>query len=297
MQIINFLFYYCLILPCSYLPFGVLYVISDGLYWLVYKVFGYRKKVVFNNLNLSFPHKTPAEIEAIAQNFYHHFCDILVESLKAFSISKVELCKRFRCTNPEVFDDFFEQGRSVILVGGHFNNWEYLAVQIQLQLRHQVVGLYQPLKNRFFDQKMQQTRGRFGLELVSVKKVKLLFDTLKAEQPKLIVFGSDQSPSNAEKAYWLRFLNQETAVLFGTEKFAVGCDVPVFYGQINKLKRGFYTLDFKLITAHPQATNTGDITQIHTAMLEQTIIDNPPFWLWTHRRWKHKNPNATTLNL
>ncbi len=294
MAALNFLLYFCIILPVSLLPFFVLYRLSDLLFWLFYYVLRYRRKVVENNIRHSFPQKEKSEQQEIVRNFYRHFCDLFVESLKLFTISKKSVLSRLHVVNPALADKYFANGKSVILVGGHYNNWELLAVAIDAQLKHHCVALYKPLTNKFFDIRMRRTRGKFGLEMLSIRETGNFFENRKAEL-NAVIFGSDQAPGNPRKAYWMKFLNQDTAVLFGTEKYARDYNLPVLYGRINKVSRGHYTFELELITDDPKSMKYGAITEAHTMLLEKDINRHPQYWLWSHRRWKHKKPPAEEI--
>ncbi len=289
MIVFNALLYYLVIIPISLLPFPLLYILSDGLYVLFYYMLGYRKKVVLQNIRNSFPDKTEKEHIEICKKFYKHFCDLVVESLKTFTISEKEVLKRVICINPEVIDKYFDQNRSVIIAGGHYNNWEIFAVAVDALIKHKTVGIYKPLSNKYFDDKMRSTRGKYGLEMISTKDVKTFFDK-HINVLTATIFGTDQSPSNPNNAYWMKFLNQDTGVLFGAEKFAKEYNYPVIYGRLNKLKRGHYSLDFTDVTDTPKETAHGEITEKITLLLEKDIQAIPQYWLWTHRRWKHKRP-------
>jgi KDO2-lipid IV(A) lauroyltransferase len=291
MIVFNALLYYLVIIPVSLLPFPLLYALSDGLYILFYYMLGYRKKVVLQNIRNSFPDKTEKEHIEICKKFYRHFCDLVVESLKTFTISEKEVLKRVIFTNPEVIDKYFDQKRSVIIAGGHYNNWELFAVAVDALIKHKTVGIYKPLSNKYFDGKMRGTRSKYGLEMISTKEVKPFFDT-HINVLTATIFGIDQSPSNPNNAYWMKFLNQDTGVLFGSEKFAKEYNYPVVYGRINKLKRGHYSLDFTVVTDTPTETAYGEITEKITLLLEKDIEAIPQYWLWTHRRWKHKRPEG-----
>ncbi|MES2285024.1 MAG: lysophospholipid acyltransferase family protein [Bacteroidota bacterium] len=291
MIVFNALLYYLVIIPISLLPFPLLYALSDGLYILFYYILGYRKKVVLQNIRNSFPDKTEKEHIEICKKFYRHFCDLVVESLKTFTISEKEVLKRVICINPEVIDKYFDQKRSVIIAGGHYNNWELFAVAVDALIKHKTVGIYKPLSNKYFDGKMRSTRGKYGLEMISTKEVKTFFDT-HTNVLTATIFGTDQSPSNPNNAYWMKFLNQDTGVLFGAEKFAKEYNYPVVYGRLNKLKRGHYSLDFTDVTDTPKETAHGEITEKITLLLEKDIQAIPQYWLWTHRRWKHKRPEG-----
>lgn len=279
--------YYLIIIPFSWLPLAVTYRIADLLYVVFFHITGYRKKVVYDNMKRSFPEKSEAEIQKLMKAFYSHFTDLFVESLHLFSISEREAKERFVFKNPEIFHKHFSEGRNVILAGGHYNNWEMFAVTVAAAMKHKTIALYKPLSSMFFDKKMRETRGKYGLNLVSTKKVKELF-TEMIKEPSMVIFATDQSPRNPNKAHWTTFLNQDTAVLFGTEKYAIEYDCPVYYGRILKVSRGHYVIDFKLVTEHPRDTQTGEITEAHTRMLEADILREPQYWLWSHRRWKHR---------
>lgn len=289
MIIANYLLYYLVIIPISLLPFKVLYGISDLMYVLFYRVIGYRKKVVVENIQKSFPGKTAEERKEIAKKFYHHFCDLIVESLKIFTISESQIHERMICKNPELINKYFDQNKSVIIAGGHINNWELFAVAIDDAVKHQTIGIYKPLTNKFFDDKMKKTRSKYGLRMISTKIVSTVFEEEKNNLTATI-FATDQSPSNPNNCYWTTFLNQDTGVPFGTEKFSRQYNMPVIYGRINKEKRGHYTFEFLTACDNPQQTAPGEITENITQLIEKNILEAPEFWLWSHRRWKHKRP-------
>jgi Kdo2-lipid IVA lauroyltransferase/acyltransferase len=289
MNIVNRLLYYLVILPISSLPFPLLYALSDFLFFMLYHVTGYRKGVVMGNIERSFPEKTAMEHKDICRKFYHHFCDLVLESLKTFTISEKEIKKRVIFKNPEVADRFFEQGRSVIFAGGHYNNWEIFAVAVDEMIRHKAIGIYKPLSNKYFDEKMRNTRSKYGLYMISTRDVKKVFDE-EAGRLTATIFAIDQSPSNPDNCYWMEFLHQDTGILFGAEKYAKEYNYPVIYGRINKEKRGHYSFELFVVTENPKETAYGEITEKATKMLEQDIRNQPEYWLWTHRRWKHKKP-------
>lgn len=278
--------YYGLILPVSLLPYPLLYLISDIIYLILYKILAYRKTVVMTNLKNSFPEKSKEEINEIMRKFYRHLCDIIVESLKGFTISEKQLRKRLIIKNPEFSNQFAKEGKSIIFVGGHYNNWEICAQACAMYSEHKLIGIYKPLSNKFLNNKIYISRSKYGMNLVSMKQTKKSFT--KEEKPKAIVFGSDQNPSNPKRAYWMSFLNQDTAVLFGAEKYAKEYDYPVVYVSISKIKRGYYQAEYSLVTEHPTKEPHGRITEDFTKKLEQDIINQPQYWLWSHKRWKHK---------
>lgn len=282
--------YYLVIIPLSYLPFGVLYFIADFIYLIVYKVIGYRRKVVFQNIRNSFPEKTPEECKKIEKEFYSHLSDIVVESIKAFSISKEKCNKRMIVRNPEIFDPYYEKGQSIIAIGGHNGNWEMYAVAGAIQLKHRVEALYTAFQNKFFDTKMRESRSRFGLKMIPTSAKRELDPD--SGKPKLAIFGIDQCPRKTQRVHWMRFLNQETAVQFGAEKYARTHNTPVFFGNIYKVKRGHYEVEYELICDDPAKMKHGEIIAEGTKRLEKVILNQPAYWLWSHKRWKHSREAA-----
>ncbi len=281
------LLYYLVIKPLSLLPFWLLYRLSDGLYIILYRCLQYRKGVVRTNLENSFPHKTSKEIGQIEKAFYRHFCDLIVESIRLFSISESELKRRNKVLNPEALNQLYDEGRSVILVGGHFNNWETGAAILSSYVKHHIVGIYAPLSNPFFNAKILKSRERFGMEMLSKKSVKEGFESNKSILTATI-FATDQSPTHSKNVHWTTFLNQPSAVLIGAERFAKYYDYPLVFVYIKKVKRGYYELEGKLLDKNPNKTKEGELTELHTRWLENQIIETPQFWLWTHKRWKRK---------
>lgn len=287
--------FYLVILPVSKLPFWMLYLLSDFLYLVLYKVIGYRTKVVRENLSNSFPNKSEKEIVALEAKFYSHLCDLVVESLKAFSISLEEAKLRMKDRNIEVVNQYYKQGRQVVLVGGHYGNWELFAITIGATTAHSTVALYTPLKNQSINEKITKSRSKYGLEMLAIKDIKEKLTSIDAKLY-AIIFGADQSPRKSQRAYWMNFLNQETGVQFGTEKFAKEFDAVVVFVTIYKTKRGYYELQYDLITDQANQEEFGYISKTHTQMLEKVIQQQPEHWLWSHRRWKHKRPEGEVLN-
>lgn len=284
-------FYYLLLKPLSKLPLSILYYLSDVIFFLLYHLTGYRKAVVTKNLRNSFPNKSAAEIESIQKAFFQHLCDIIIESIKLFSISEQELKMRFRVINPELLNDYYHQKRSVILVGGHYNNWEFAAISLDLLVLHQAIGIYAPLSDKFFNRKMAESRTKYGVQVITKSKVQ---DSFNSNRNKLTmtIFGADQSPTYSKRVHWTKFLNQDTAVHVGTELFARKFDYPVVFIRIDKVKRGFYEAKLELLHDNPKSTISGEISDLHTKHLEKIIIEQPEYWLWSHKRWKRQKTEA-----
>lgn len=287
--------YYLILLPLSKLPLSALYKLSDFMYLVLYRGLGYRTKVVFGNLRNSFPEKSEVEIKAIGDEFYRFFCDQLVETIRLFSMSKEELYERCKMKDIELFHRHFAEGRSVIIAGGHYNNWELVAMGLCAQVPHEGVALYHPLKNQFFNQKLQDSRSRFGLEMVPTRDSRTFFADNK-ERLIATVFGTDQAPSNPRNAYWTIFLNQETPVFWGSERYAKEYDWPVVFIKVNRVGRGYFTVETLDVSSDPRSTAEGEITETHTRILEKIIREKPDYWLWTHRRWKRTRPEDVPLH-
>ena len=281
------------VLPLSYLPLAVLYLFSNFLSFIFINIFPYRKIVIEQNIRNSFPQYTDAEVNALIKKFYRHFTDTLVEGIKNLSISEKQLRKRLIVKNPELMEQLYNQKRNVILVSGHYNNWEWLISAQNFLFKHQAFGIGMPLSNKFWNEKVNQRRERFGMKVVSSSNYKVKFQTFKKKPYAVLTLG-DQSPAHSTKSYWMNFLNQQTAVLFGTEFMANEFDFAVVFFIVRKIKRGYYELELKLLTEEPKSLNWGEITEIHTTLLEHEIIQNPAFWLWSHKRWKREIPQDLT---
>ncbi len=276
----------------SLLPFPVLYLLSDCVYFLLYHCFGYRKKVVLENLRKSFPKKTDAEIDLICKKFYHYLCDLIFEVLKIATISKKSMIRHcsFDAESLALFSKYADEGKSVIMVMGHLGNWEWAGHPFSLLCRQQLVVLYHPLANKYFDGLMIRLRSRFGTRMLPMKTA---FRGIVASQHETTatVFISDQTPM-PETAYWTMFLNQDTPVFKGTEQISKKLNLPIVYCKIVRKKRGYYKMYATTLTDNPAATAEGEISELHTRMLEKDIIAQPEIWLWSHRRWKYKRPQV-----
>jgi len=267
------------------MPFRIMYCFSDFLYFVFFYIVKYRKKIVFQNLRSSFPEKSEKEINAIAKKFYKHLCDILLEGIKGFKISKKQILKRHRLVNPEFLNEYYNKGQSVIGATAHYANWEWGSLSGGLQTKFGLLGFYKPLSNVYIDNLLKHSRSKCGTSLISIFET---YKTFLKNKDNVVVYllASDQSPSNYNKAYWINFLNHETACLHGIEKYARLFNYPVLYIHIYRIKRGYYELEIKKVIENPSEYKEGEITQKYMEMLEGIIKDNPSDWLWSHRRWK-----------
>lgn len=269
------------------IPFWALYLFSDVVFLIIFYLIGYRKKVVMSNLMNSFPEKSTGEIHKIALAFYRHLADILVESIKGYAIKGEELVDRYRFVNPGVLDEFTRQGRDILCVAGHYGNWEWGGVASTNQLKQKPVAFYKPLSNKRIDAYVQKSRVQGQAVLASITRTAETFLTCWRE-PVLYYMIADQSPSTARLAFWVTFLNQDTATLHGPEKYARLHNIPVVFGRVNKIKRGYYEITFEVLETNPAASPRGFITKRFMEMLESEIINQPAYYLWSHRRWKLK---------
>jgi Kdo2-lipid IVA lauroyltransferase/acyltransferase len=287
MDYLIYLVFRVFIFVFRFIPMRLLFGFADLIFYLVYYIAGYRKKVVFENLRNSFPGKTEEEIGLIAKGFYHHLADMLIESLKAFTMTEKEVVKRYRFINTAFLDELYKQGRQVIVVAGHYGNWEWAGIAAGTQMAHKPVGFYKPLSNKPIDRYVQRTRVQGRAKLASIVKTAETFKTDWGE-PAAFYMVADQSPSSPRLALWVNFLNQETATLHGPEKYSRITNFSVVFASVKKVKRGYYTAEFKMLEAEPSKTKTGEITGRFMKMLEEVIIEKPEYYLWSHRRWKLK---------
>ena len=277
----------------SKLPWKILFAFSTAIYWLLFKIIGYRKAVVFNNIRNSFPLKTEKEVKQISKQFFRFLADMMVESVKAISMSEKDWAKAFKTTNIDLPNSYFEKGQSTVTVLGHFGNWEYLVSAYSRDAKHTILGVYKPLHNEGFEKLFASYRCKFGMVLVPLTKAyEVVGDYLKRGEKVSIMLIGDQTPS-ADRGYWMNFLNQDTPVFRGAEKFAVQYNLPVIYASLDRVKRGEYSMSFKLLFDEPKKTKEGEITEAHVKALEQQIVRKPHLWLWSHKRWKHKRPANT----
>lgn len=277
------------------LPLRVLYILSDILYFWVYYVVKYRLKVTRSNLKSSFPEKSEKELRDIERQFYHNFCDYAVETIKLLHVTNEEIQNRFVFKNMDIVYGLMKDGNSGIMFLGHYANWEWVpSINLLFNDGSLLAQIYRPLKNKVFDKIFLKIRSRFGSIGIPKNNTIRAMMSFKNEGKKMLVgFMSDQSPSPANIHYWTNFLNQETGVYTGVERIANKTGFFVTYLDITKTGRGRYTAEVKLITADPKNEPEFAITEKYIREMEKTILRNPAYWLWTHKRWKHKKEEVT----
>ncbi len=273
----------------SLLPFWLLYVISDFLFVVLYYVIGYRRNVVQENLQNSFPEKSIAERADIEKKYFKYLADLIVETIKMISISKEELQRRLICTNPEVVANYKAAGKSVTAVAGHYCNWEWAGTEFSIDTPLFVI--YKPLTSHVFDKFFIKVRTRFGAIAVAMKQTLRTMVSHKNEFT-VTVFAGDQTPIREQKNYFTQFLNQPTAVFQGIEKIAKLIDSAVIFYDIKRVKRGYYTYTIVPLIENSKESAEHEITEAHVKYLEGMIKREPQYWLWSHRRWKFKPEDA-----
>ncbi|MDO9613571.1 MAG: lysophospholipid acyltransferase family protein [Bacteroidota bacterium] len=270
-------------------PFWLLYICADLIYLISYYVVGYRKKTVFRNLKNSFPEKSDQEIHRIAIAFYRHFADLVVETIKSFQISEETLKKRIRYKNPEVLNELYVQGKSVALLSGHYGNWEWTMAMPKF-IQHQLNVIYRPMQNKQIDTFMKKVRSRFGMLLIPAQtSLRTILEIEKSGQLSATYYLADQTALYDTK-YWMMFLNQETPVFPGPEKVASRLKQALVFMDIQKVRRGYYEVEFTKLFDDASQTKEFEVTKTHVKFLEEIIRNRPEFWLWSHKRWKHTRP-------
>ena len=274
----------------SLLPYRVLYVISDVFYVLVYHVVGYRKRVVRNNLKTSFPEKSAKELRQIERGFYHFLCDYFVETIKLLSLTPKTLLQHIEFHGLDQIEQCFDEGQSAAGILGHYCNWEYLSTATQGYQRHKDAPLgliYHPLRNDVMDRLFLELRQHLGGTCIPKKDIlRQLLNLRREGRVSLFGYISDQSPKWENIHLWLPFLHHDTPVFTGTERIMRKMNNAVFYVDMERPRRGYYVVYFRLITRQPNDLEPDGITRRFFEMLEQTIRRDPRYYLWTHNRWK-----------
>ncbi|MBT3742004.1 MAG: lipid A biosynthesis acyltransferase [Polaribacter sp.] len=289
MQFLVFALTYPFIWLFSRLPMRILYIKSDIFFFLIYYVFRYRKNVVLENLRLAFPEKSEAERKKISRNFFKHFTDLFMESVKAFSISEKEILKRYTYKNPELVNDFTKQGKSIALVAAHQANWEW-SISLPLVLEGKVNGAYTKLGNTYFEKAVRSSREKFGVSGYKTSEtVKGMQRNFAEKTQGLYILLSDQSPQVHKTFYWSTFFGVKVPIHTGAEMLAKKFDLVVINYVTRKVKRGYYETEFQLITETPKEFDNYQITDKYLHLTERNVIQQPELYLWSHKRFKHRN--------
>lgn len=270
-------------------PFWLIYLLADIFYWFVYYVVGYRKKVVIKNLKNAFPEKSEIEITAISKKYFRHFADLTLETIKMRGMKPADFEERMKVTNADLINRYFENGKSVMVLTMHYNNWEW-GTYLSVHLKHNCLAVYKPLQNVLFDRFMNKTRSKFGTHLV--KNEQILRRVLQAEKqnkPIFIWLAGDQTPPEFHK-FWFRFLNQDAMFYPGPAFISKRFNQPIFFQKTEKTERGKYQITFELLFENPAQFSETEIIKTYIQRMEEVIREQPVFYLWSHKRWKHKRP-------
>ena len=288
MQLLAFVLIYPLLWFVSILPFRLLYAVSDVLYVVLYHIVCYRKQTVQENLKLVFPEKSEAERQLITKRFYHHLCDMILEAIKSMSISVEDMKARFKFTNIELIKEFEKQNKSIVLMCAHYGSWEWIFI-IQTYVKFRGYAVYKRLNNRYFDKLVRGIRARYNSYLVTTKEtIPTLIENKKKGVLTMNGFVSDQTPKKGKAYHWNTFMGIEVPIHTGAEMLAKKLDMPVIFFSVKRIKRGFYETTFQTLAEQPNEYKNYAITDQFLKHVEQQIIDAPEYYLWTHKRWKHR---------
>ncbi len=269
----------------AYLPRRIFYVFSDGIAFMLRILVGYRKSVVESNIDLAFPNLSQNEKHTLVKKFYAHFSDILLETLQLLAFRKGFLERRIQIENTAILEQCKAEGKSVLAIGGHTGNWEWLGTALGKLSGFRVMAAYRPLANAKADSMMKKIREQEGTQLIPSQQI--YRSVLKSEEPVMVYLIADQAP-HPNQAYWTNFLGRDTPVFWGPEKIARSKEFVVVYLAMHRVRRGFYSIQFRALKDMDIHTCEGTLTEWHVRELERDIRETPEAWLWSHKRWKHK---------
>ena len=288
MQFIVFILVYPFLWLISILPFRILYLFSDLIYVLIYHVIGYRKKTVRENLLIAFPEKSDKERTEIEKKFYHHLCDLFLEMIKTLTISKEEMDKHFVLPNLDVLKEMERDGKSIALLTSHYASYEW-SVSVNNKLSVKGYAIYKKIANVHFDKLVRDIRQKFGANLINTKETISTIESnyLRGVQS-IYGFASDQSPKASRAINWGTFFGLETPLQTGAEMLAKKFDMNMMYMRIQKVKRGYYECRFEVLSYNPKSVPNFELTDLFIQKVEEQIREAPEYYLWTHKRWKHR---------
>jgi len=296
----NILFYaaYTLIWLITLLPLGVLYFLSDLFFLMLYCLVRYRRKVVFKNLHNVFPEKPPKEIRIIARRFYRHLTDSFVELVYQLNMREKEHKKRYVFVNPEFLEKLHGQGRNILLLMSHYGNWEWLSL-LPRHTDYTALAIYKPLQNKKFDRFVLGLRSKYGVVGVPMEStLRTLINYESRNEPVILYSLADQRPQKKTIRYWAKFLNQDSAILAGTEKLSRRFNMAVVFLMVTKVKRGRYHIEFVPVCMEPGEAAEFEITRKYLDTVEALIRERPEYWLWSHNRWKYKrDPDKAAVDI
>ena len=287
MNLLLFIIAYPLLLLISILPFRILYILSDVICFLVYRVIGYRKKVVRSNLALALPHLSDEERLIVEKKSYKHLCDMFIEMIKTMTISKKEMDKRFTYKNLDEYKNLEKEGKSIALMLAHYASYEWV-VSMNSKVSFKGYGIYKKVNNKYFDSLVRKIRSKFDAELISIDKTAEVIASNYANNIKSTYgFASDQSPQLRGINHWHKFMGIDVPVYVGGELLSKKFDMNMMFLKVSKVKRGFYEAEFELLSNDVKSVPNFELMNTFLEKVEQQILEAPEYYLWTHRRWKH----------
>lgn len=287
MQYLIYILVYPVLWIVSKLPFNLLYLTSNMVYFFVYYIFSYRKNIVRKNIALTLPHLSYKEKIKIEKKFYLHMCDMFLEMIKTMSISKEEIQNRFSFTNLDEFKKYTDNNKSIIILYAHYASWEW-SISFSTFSEYKSIGIYKRIRNKYFDNLIKKIRSRFNAYLVDTKNtIDLITDNELKKIKAVYGFISDQSPKISKATYWENFMGYNVPVFTGAEMMARKFDMNVVYMKIEKIKRGFYIATFIPITNNINNLPENVVTKTFINEVEKQILAEPSYYFWTHKRWKH----------
>jgi len=288
MQLLVFILLYPILWLISMLPFRLLYLFSDGVYVLVYRVIGYRKKIVRNNIAMALPHLSDAERLQIEKKFYHHMCDMFLEMIKTMTISRAELDKRYTFTNIDLYLELEKKQKSIAVLMAHYASYEW-AISMNNIINFEGFAIYKKIANKYFDKLVRDIRSKFKATLITNREtIKIIEKNAKAKHLGVYGFASDQSPQLSKTHHWSTFMGIETPVHTGAEMLAKRFDMNVIFLKTRKVKRGYYEGTFEYLADNPKEVPNYQISDDFLKRVEKQIYEAPEYYLWTHKRWKHR---------
>lgn len=287
MNLIGAFFFLTGVLFIWLLPSPLLYGLSNLSRFILYRIIGYRRDMVRKNLESSFPGITDAELKRLIRLYYINMSDILVEGVWSFTISRKQIIRRYQIINPEVLESFSASGQSIIGVTGHYANWEWGSLLASIRTDFNVIAFYKPMNNKYIDKFVRWSRSRFGTTLASINETSLTFEKYKDTKTLFLMAADQGMPKEySTRAFWVQFLNHDTPFLHGPEKHACLNNLPVIYMNVQRVRRGYYTVELSVLTTKPLELKKGTLTEMYARKLESIILKKPEDWLWSHNRFK-----------
>lgn len=279
----------------SKLPFWIIYGISDVFYLIVRYLVAYRKNVIEDNLAQCFPEKSEIERKKIVSNYYRHFCDFMLESVKMYSMNEQQMAKRITVNGMDKVNAYAEQGKSAIVLGMHYNNWEW-GSYLQSLSKHKLLMVYNSIRgNQSMEKFILHSREKWGGKSVPMyRSVRAIMEYMRKGEPALLWLAADQTPPPTTP-FWTIFLNRETPFFSGPEKIGIKTKQPIIFIYFKKLARGKYEANISTLVEEPQQLESNEILLRYTRKMEDIIKENPEYYLWSHRRWKHERPKTVDL--